>query len=421
MILDRENRPETAEREEIMVNVSVLGYGTVGSGVVEIIRENHDIIQTRTGEEVSVKYVLDLRDFPGDPVEEVLVHDFNIIAQDPDVQIVVETMGGLHPAYEFVKTCLENGKSVCTSNKALVAAFGPELLDLAKSKNVNFLFEASVGGGIPIIRPLKTSLAPDEIQEISGILNGTTNYILSKMTDEGLDFDTVLKDAQEKGYAEKDPTADVEGHDACRKIAILTSLAYGKQLDFEDIYTEGITKITDRDIAYAKKMGYKVKICGSSKKVGDKVSAMVAPVLIYPDNPLFSVDGVFNAILVKGNMVGDVMFYGQGAGKLATASAVVSDVMDAAKHANVNINTLWDHEKLNLVAMDDAVNQFFVRVSGSKEENEAKVKAAFGEVQAVDAGFADEYAFVTGDITEGTYQKAADQLGNVINKIRVSA
>ncbi len=403
-----------------MIKVSVLGYGTVGSGVVEILKENSELIQKRVGQEVVVKYVLDLRDFPGDPVEEILVHDFNIIAEDPEVDVVVETMGGEHPAYEFVKTCLEKGKSVCTSNKALVAAYGTELIKIAEEKNVNFLFEASVGGGIPIIRPLQSSLCPDEIEEISGILNGTTNYILSKMTDEGLDFDTVLKDAQDKGYAEKDPTADVEGHDACRKIAILTSLAYGKQLDFEDIYTEGITKITDRDIAYAKKLGGKVKIFGSSKKVGDKVSAMVAPVLIYPSNPLYSVDGVFNAILVKGNMVGDVMFYGQGAGKLATASAVVSDVMDAAKHVNENIKTIWAPEKLSLVEVDDAVNMFFVRVSGSKADNEEKVKVAFGEVEAVDAGFADEYAFITDEITEGAYKKAAEQLGNVINKIRVS-
>jgi homoserine dehydrogenase len=402
-----------------MVKVSVLGYGTVGSGVVEILEQNKDLITTRVGQEVSLKYVLDLRDFPGDPVEKVLVHDFNIIANDPEVSIVVETMGGVHPAYEFVKTCLENGKSVCTSNKALVAAYGPELLELAKSKNINFLFEASVGGGIPIIRPLKTSLAPDEILEISGILNGTTNYILTEMTNKGSDFDSVLKDAQDKGYAEKDPTADIEGHDACRKIAILTSLAYGKQLDFEDIYTEGITKITDRDIAYAKKMGAKVKIFGSSKKVGDKVSAMVAPKLIYPEHPLYSVDGVFNAILVKGNMVGDVMFYGQGAGKLATASAVVSDVMDAAKHAGVNIITLWDAEKLDLVEREDATNVFFVRLKGSKEENQAKVQEAFGSVDDVDAGFADEYAFVTGEITEGAYEKATATLGNVINKIRI--
>ena len=270
-----------------------------------------------------------------------------------------------------------------------------------------------------IIRPLKTSLAPDEILEISGILNGTTNYILTEMTEKGSDFDSVLKDAQDKGYAEKDPTADVEGYDACRKIAILTSLAYGKQLDFEDIYTEGITRITDRDIAYAKKMGAKVKIFGSSKKVGDKVSAMVAPQLIYPEHPLYSVDGVFNAILVKGNMVGDVMFYGQGAGKLATASAVVSDVMDAAKHAGVNIITLWDAEKLDLVAAEDARNVFFVRVSGIKAQKSEKVKELFGNVKMVDAGYDDEFAFVTEEMSEGDYEKAAAQLDGVINKIRV--
>lgn len=413
------NKVDLAGTREIMVNVSVLGYGTVGSGVVEILDKNSELIEKRVGEEVALKYVLDLRDFPGDPVENILVHDFEVIAQDPEVQIVVETMGGIHPAYEFVRTCLENGKSVCTSNKALVAAYGPELLELAKSRNVNFLFEASVGGGIPIIRPLKTSLAPDEIQEISGILNGTTNYILTKMTEEGLDFDNVLKDAQEKGYAEKDPTADVEGQDACRKIAILTSLAYGKQLDFEDIYTEGITKITDRDIAYAKKMNAKIKIFGSSRKTGKRVSAIVAPMLINSDHPLYSVDGVFNAILVKGNMVGDVMFYGQGAGKLATASAVVSDVMDAAKHANVNINTLWDAEKLDLVPAGEARNLFFVRVSGTKAENETRVGEIFGTVQEIDAGFADEYAFTTAEMTEKDFAEAEQKLGNVIHRIRI--
>ncbi len=401
-----------------MINVGVLGYGTVGSGVVEIIRKNHDIIAKRVGKQVQMKYVLDLRDFPGDPVESILVHDFDIIKNDPDVQIVVETMGGLHPAYEFVKASLKAGKSVCTSNKALVAAFGPELLQIAADKNVNFMFEASVGGGIPIIRPLKTSLAPDEIEEISGILNGTTNYILTEMTDKGSAFDAVLKEAQDKGYAEKDPTADVEGYDACRKIAILTSLAYGKQVDFEDIYTEGITKITDRDICYARKLGAKIKIFGSSKRIGDQVAAMVAPKLITGEHPLYSVDGVFNAILVKGNMVGDVMFYGQGAGKLATASAVVSDVMDCARHQGINIDTLWSPEKLNLMPVDDMKNRFFVRVSGTPAENEEKVASAFGTVTAVDAGYADEYGFVTDYITESAYAEAAAGLGNVLGKIR---
>lgn len=400
-----------------MINVSVLGYGTVGSGVVEILKENADLITKRAGEEIRVKSVLDLRDFPGDPVQDMIVHDFEEIKNDPDVQIVVETMGGVHPAYEFVKASLESGKSVSTSNKALVAAYGPELLEIAQEHNVNFLFEASVGGGIPIIRPLKISLAPDEILEISGILNGTTNYILTEMTNNGSAFDTVLKDAQDKGYAEKDPTADVEGYDACRKIAILTSLAYGKQLDFEDIYTEGITKITDRDICYAKKIGAKVKIFGSSKKVGDKVSAMVAPKLITSEHPLYSVDGVFNAILVKGNMVGDVMFYGQGAGKLATASAVVSDVIDEAKHVNVNMRTLWDHEKLALMPMDEVKSKFFVRLKGTKDEVQEQAAKLFGKITAVDAGFDDEFGFVTEEITEAVYEQAAKEM-EIINKIR---
>ena len=245
-----------------MVKVGILGYGTVGSGVFEILDKNSNIISKRAGQDIEVKYVLDLRDFPGDPAEKYVVHDFSILENDDEVKIVVETMGGLHPAYEFVKASLLKGKNVVTSNKALVASFGTELLQIARDKNVNFLFEASVGGGIPIIRPLQTSLAPDEIDEISGILNGTTNFILTEMTENGSDFDSVLKDAQAKGYAEADPTADVEGYDACRKIAILTSLAYGKQLDFEDIYTEGITKITDRDIKYAAKLKAKVKIFG---------------------------------------------------------------------------------------------------------------------------------------------------------------
>ena len=403
-----------------MIKVSVLGYGTVGSGVVEIIRENKELITKRTGEEIQVKSVLDLRDFPGDPVQDIIVHDFEEIKNDSEVQIVVETMGGLHPAYEFVKASLESGKSVCTSNKALVAAYGPELLETAESRNVNFLFEASVGGGIPIIRPLKVSLAPDEILEISGILNGTTNYILTEMTEKGADFDSVLKDAQEKGYAEKDPTADIEGHDACRKIAILTSLAYGKQLDFEDIYTEGITKITDRDINYAKKLGAKIKIFGASRKVGDRVAAMVAPKLITSSHPLYSVDGVFNAILVKGNMVGDVMFYGQGAGKLATASAVVSDVIEEAKHVHVNMKTLWEHEKLNLMPLDEVTSKFFVRVHGGREEVEKEAATAFGKITPVDVGYTDEFAFVTEEMTEGAYNKAADAL-SVINKIRFDA
>lgn len=408
-----------AGMEEEMVNVSILGYGTIGSGVFQILRENCQIITERTGEEIRVKSILDLRDFPGDVAEKVLVHDFKEIDNDDSIQIVVETMGGLHPAYEFVKASLEKGRSVCTSNKALVAAFGPELLKIAEEKKCNFLFEASVGGGIPIIRPLKSSLAPDVIEQISGILNGTTNYILTEMTEKGTDFETVLKDAQAKGYAEKDPAADIEGHDACRKIAILASLAYGHQVGFEDIYTEGITNITNRDINYAKKLGAKIKIFGSGKKQGEKVSAMVAPVLITSSHPLYSVDGVFNAILVRGNMAGDIMFYGQGAGKLATASAVVSDIMEAAKHSGINIKTIWDSKKLELVPFEESVSRFFVRLSGTKAENEAKATEAFGSVTPVEAGYSDEYAFITEEITEGVYARAEEKLGNVLNKIRI--
>ena len=402
-----------------MINVSILGYGTIGSGVFQVLKENCQIIKERTGEEIKVKSILDLRDFKGDHAEELIVHDFKEIDGDSSINIVVETMGGLHPAYEFVKASLEKGRSVCTSNKALVAAFGPELINIAEEKKCNFLFEASVGGGIPIIRPLKSSLAPDIIEQISGILNGTTNYILTEMTEKGADFETVLKDAQAKGYAEKDPSADIEGYDACRKIAILASLAYGHQTDFKDIYTEGITKITDRDINYAKKLKSKIKIIASCKNTGGKVSAMVAPGLVNATHPLYSVDGVFNAILVKGNMAGDVMFYGQGAGKLATASAVVSDIIEAAKHPGINIKTIWDNQKLGLVPFEESISKFFVRLKGTKADNEAKVSEVFGNVTPVDAGYSDEYAFITEAITEAKYTGASEKLGNVINKIRI--
>ena len=314
-----------------MINIAVLGYGTIGSGVVEVLRINGDSIFKRAGDEINVKYVLDLKEFPGDPIMDILVHDADIILDDPEVKIVVEVMGGVEPAYSFVKKALLNGKSVVTSNKELVAKHGAELLDLAKEKNLNFLFEASVGGGIPIIRPLNQSLTADEIVEITGILNGTTNYILSKMSEEDIDFETALKNAQALGYAERDPSADVDGHDACRKIAILSSLAYGMQVDFEDIYTEGISHITDIDIQYAKALKARIKLFASSIRDEDEsVYAMVAPVMIRADHPLYSVNDVFNGIYVKGNVIGDVMFYGSGAGKLPTASAVVADVVDAA-------------------------------------------------------------------------------------------
>lgn len=403
-----------------MINVSILGYGTVGSGVFEILTSSKDSISKRAGRDIHVKYVLDLREFPNDPVENVLVHDFNLIVNDPEVQIIVETMGGVHPAYEFVKEALEKGKSVCTSNKELVAKHGAQLLAIAKDNKVNFLFEASVGGGIPIIRPLNQSLTVDEIEEITGILNGTTNYILTKMSQEGSAFDMVLKEAQEKGYAERNPEADVEGYDACRKIAILTSLAYGMQVDYEDIYTEGITKITDIDFIYAKSLGMSIKIFGTSKKVGNKVYAMVAPMMITIDNPLYSVNDVFNGIFVKGNFLGDVMFYGKGAGKLPTASAVVADVVDAAKHQGTNIMTIWSSQKLELASIDDASHIFFVRLQGTKEALEDKVKEAFGEVKEVRVdGIENEYAFMTKEMSELVFKTQIEKFDTFISRIRV--
>lgn len=400
------------------MKIAVLGYGTIGSGVVEIVNTNAATIAKRTGEEVEVKYVLDLREFPGDPVQDILVHDYSIIAEDEDVDIIVETMGGTKPAYDFVKTALLNGKSVCSSNKELVAAHGAELLQIAKEKNVNFFFEASVGGGIPIIRPLNQCITADEIESINGILNGTTNFILTKMADEGADFDVVLKQAQELGYAEKDPTADVEGYDACRKIAILTSLAYGQQVDYQDIYTEGITKITAEDFQYAKKIDAAIKIFGTSKKVGDQVYAMVAPQMVYSSEPLYSVNGVFNAISVTGNMLGEVMFYGAGAGKLPTASAVVSDVIDAAIHKGENVAVTWESEKLSIAPMEEMENAFFVRVA---EADRSKIAELFGDVTMIDAGIAGECGFITPVMKEKVFAEKAEKLTSMITRIRVNA
>lgn len=402
-----------------MIKVAIMGYGTIGSGVYEVLKTNKQVIAADVGQDVEVKYILDLREFPGTEVEEKIIHDFSVIAEDEEIQIVVETMGGLNPAYSFVKTCLEAGKHVATSNKALVAAYGTELLEIARKKKVNFLFEASVGGGIPIIRPLNSSLTADEIIEITGILNGTTNYILSQMTHEGIDFETALKEAQEKGYAERSPEADVEGYDACRKIAILTSLASGCQADYEDIYTEGITKITAEDIKYARKMGRAIKLLATSKKENGRFFAMVAPFLINEMHPLYSVNDVFNAIFAKGNVLGDVMFYGSGAGKLPTASAVVADVVDAAKHLHRNIMTFWSSRKLELTDLSDAKRRFFVRVKGNKKTDAIKMAEIFGPIEVVTAELAGEFGFITGEYTEAEYKERAARTDAVIHMIRV--
>lgn len=403
-----------------MINIAVLGYGTIGSGVVEVLSTNGESIRKRAGDRINIKYVLDLREFPGDPIMKVLVHDVNVILNDPDIKIVVEVMGGVEPAYTFVKKALLSGKSVVTSNKELVAKHGAELLDIAKERNLNFLFEASVGGGIPIIRPLNQSLTADEIVEITGILNGTTNYILTKMSEEGLDFDTALKNAQSMGYAERNPAADVDGHDACRKIAILSSLAFGMQVDFEDIYTEGISNITDADFKYAKALGARIKLFASSIRENDEsVYAMVAPVMIKANHPLYSVNDVFNGIFVRGNVIGDVMFYGSGAGKLPTASAVVADVVDAAKHLGKNIWTIWSSKKLVLTDINKVEHKFFLRIKGQSQELKRSVRELFGEVEEVDAGIEGEYAFITPLLSEQRLKETKEALQGVSSVIRV--
>lgn len=399
-----------------MIKIAILGYGTIGSGVVEVLHTNKESIAKRAGDEIEVKYILDLRDFPGDPMADKVVHDYDIIANDDEVQVVVEAMGGVEPAYTFVKRALLAGKNVTTSNKALVAKHGAELLAIAKENDINFLFEASVGGGIPIIRPLNSSLTADEIEEITGILNGTTNYMLSKMTFEGLEFDDVLKDAQSRGYAEADPTADVEGYDACRKIAILTSLVCGQQVDFEEIYTEGITKITATDIKYAKAMGRIIKLLATSKKVGDSYYAMVAPFMLSQQHPLFSVNDVFNAIFVHGNVLGDAMFYGSGAGKLPTASAVVADIVDIAKHLHRNIMISWSSKKLDLIDCKKAESRFFVRATDSEEA----VKFIFGDVEFIKVPeITGEVGFLTGAMSEAEFENKSAELKNMLQRIRV--
>ena len=398
-----------------MIQVAVLGYGTVGSGVVEVIEKNKEEINKKSGEELNVKYILDLRDFPGDPYEDKVVHDVEVILNDPEVKIICETMGGLKPAYDFTKRALLSGKSVCTSNKELVATYGPELIQIAHENKCNYLFEASVGGGIPIIRPLNYSLTAEKIDAITGILNGTTNYILSKMEKEGANFEDVLKKAQEKGYAERNPEADVEGYDACRKIAILSSLMTGKNVKYQDIYTEGITKITAEDFTYAKEMGKTIKLLAQSKEVEGKFYAMVAPFMIGFDHPLSMVNDVFNAVFVHGNMLGDSMYYGKGAGKLPTASAVVSDVVDCARHLGKVIMCFWDAEDVTLTGIEEAKRRFFVRVSGDKEK---EALATFGSAKVVEAKVPGEFAFVTDVMTEKEFNLKADQVG-IISRIRI--
>ena len=402
-----------------MINVAVLGYGTVGSGVVEIIEKNKEMVDKKSAQELNVKYILDLRDFPGDPYEAKVIHDFNQILEDDTVDIVCEVMGGVGAAYQFTRQCLERGKSVCTSNKELVAKHGPELLKLAVEHNCNYLFEASVGGGIPIIRPLNYSLTAEKIEAITGILNGTTNYILSKMEKEGAGFDDVLKQAQENGYAESNPEADIEGHDACRKIAILSSLMMGKNVDSEKIFTEGITKITADDFLYAKAAGMTIKLLGMSRALDENtVLAMVAPFLISREHPLSMVNDVFNAVFVTGNMLGDSMYYGRGAGKLPTASAVVSDVVDCARHQGKSVMCFWDEEEVTLADVAETKRSFFIRVNA--DDKEAVEKAFPGSTAIIVEGRKTDAGYITAVTTEREFYDKCAGLGNaVLSKIRL--
>ncbi len=346
-----------------MIYTAIMGHGVVGSGVAEILLGHNSLINQKIKDEIDVKYILDLRDFDGLPYSDKFIKDFEIIANDDEVKIVVEVMGGVNPAYDFVKRCLMAGKSVVTSNKELVAAKGAELLAIANEKNVNFLFEASVGGGIPILRPIAQCLAANEILEVKGILNGTTNYILNKMIVDNMDFDSALSLAQEMGFAEKNPAADIEGHDACRKICILAALAFGKHVYPEQVKTEGITNITLTDVEYADSFDCAIKLIGSAKKLDNgKITATVKPMLVSRSHILSDVDGVFNAIMVTGDAVGDVMFYGKGAGKMPTASAVVADVIDCAKHLHARKYADWSDGSTDYVVCPDEKVRLYVYI-----------------------------------------------------------
>ncbi|MBP5528850.1 MAG: homoserine dehydrogenase [Lachnospiraceae bacterium] len=399
-----------------MISVAVMGYGTVGSGVVEILDKNKKEISEKAGDEVSVKYILDLRDFPGDSHQDLFIKDYKILVDDPEVDIVVEAMGGIEIAYKFTKDALLAGKSVCTSNKAVVAEHGPELLKIAKEHNCTYIFEASVGGGIPIIRPLHTSFTAEKIESITGILNGTTNYMLTKMDEENCDYDEVLKEAQAKGYAEQNPEADVCGYDACRKIAILTSLSCGKTVHYKDIRTEGITNIDKADFEYAKKLNSSIKLLGLSRIENGKCLCIVAPFMVNEKHPLSMVRGVFNAIMVKGNMVGDTLFYGQGAGKLATASAIVADIVDCAVNKGKTIECLWKDEDALLADDSEKYFSYFVRVKKDSFEEITKVLQA----EKVLDSQADEIGFVSSRISEEEFLKIKDNYeASIINYIRI--
>lgn len=392
-----------------MAKIAVLGYGVVGSGTVEVFYKNKENLEKKAGEPLDIKYILDVRDFPDSPYADKFVKDFNVILNDPEVSVVSEVIGGLKPAYDFVKSALTAGKSVVTSNKELVAAKGAELLAIAKEKNANFFFEASVGGGIPIIKPIHTCLEANEIDEIAGILNGTTNFILTKMIRDGIGFDEALKTAQELGYAERNPTADVEGIDACRKICILASLAFGRHVYPESVHTEGITKITLDDVSYIDSYNAKIKLIGCARRENeDEISIGVFPAVIMDESQLAGVNDVFNAILVRGDATGDVVFYGKGAGKLPTASAVVSDIVSAVKHSDTSRSLTWmDSEQSFVRPFEEFTCANYIRVPVKDSESaKTTVKEIFGDVKylSTKGSNSGELAFITDVMREKDVQ-----------------
>ena len=400
-----------------MKKIAVLGFGVVGSGTVEVFYKNKEALEKKAGEELDIKYILEIRDCPDERYRDKFVKDFDVILNDPEVAVIAEVIGGVKFSYGYVKSALEAGKSVVTSNKELVASKGAELLKIAKEHDVNFFFEASVGGGIPIIRPLNQCLSANEIDEIAGILNGTTNFILTKMIKEGMGFDEALKIAQELGYAERDPSADVEGHDTCRKICILASLAFGRHVYPDNIHTEGITKITLEDVRYCESMNSVIKLIGFASKKGDDVAVMTCPAVINEESQLSGVNDVFNAILVRGDAVGDVVFYGKGAGKLPTASAVVSDIIIAAKSHGTSKSMNWeDSDQDFVIPYKKLSNRFYVRAKTDRKTAED----IFGEVRFLsrDGAPDDETAFVTPLINEAEFEEKCGKL-DVLGSIRV--
>lgn len=402
-----------------MIHIALLGFGVVGSGTAEVLTQNKAIIEKKIGQPINIKYILDLRDFPDSPFASLIVHDFNVIANDPEVSVVAEMMGGSHPAYDFTIACLRAGKSVVTSNKEVVANFGTELLSVAAEHGVSYLFEASVGGGIPIIRPLREDLASNNVTAISGILNGTTNYILTKMDVEGAAFEDVLKDAQAKGYAEANPAADVEGTDAARKIVILAAMAFGKRIDPSVILCEGITKITAADSELAREMGYTVKLIGYTTRIDGKILAMVSPRLVPRDNPIFGVSYVNNGILVTADMVGQVMFYGPGAGKLPTASAVTGDLVDIMGHTPAGIHApVWEDAAPEEIADPDTHVCRHLVVLDAPLSAEGDISAHFA-LHAVHYTTG-RFSFITDEMSEAAVKTAIAAVGYpLVSRIRV--